>query len=347
MIGEKFLNTKHLYELLDLEPFLILCSLILLAWVFYKVFLQAVSDERHRNLKTHFKNLMRHFLVFLVWFSTFTLLHQVSDDSTFQRALPYVAMACLFWGMTVFVKTCRLIILQYLFLGSMKHGVPVLVVNIFSLILSLVLALWVAAAVFNFELAPLLATSAAFSVILGLALQDTLGNLFAGISLQVDKAFDIGDWLEVTNGIQKTTGQVKEITWRATVLGGWTDELITLPNRFLANSQIANFSLNDQPIIRSQNFRLPYHADSQLAKKVLVDSLSEVKSVRSWPEPVALMSEMSESWVVYKLVYYIENFGSQYSIGDQVVESALNALHAHHLETAPSRLALERTRPLA
>jgi small-conductance mechanosensitive channel len=344
MIGEKILNTKHLYELLDLEPFFILCSLILLAWVFYKVFLQAVSDERHRNLQTHFKNLVRHFLVFLVWFATFTLLHQLADDPTLLRALPYVAMACLFWGMTVFVKACRLIILQYLFLGSMKHGVPVLVVNIFSLLLSLILALWVAASIFNFELTPLLATSAAFSVILGLALQDTLGNLFAGISLQVDKAFDIGDWLEVTNGSQKTVGQVKEITWRATVLGGWTDELITLPNRLLANSQIANFSVGDQPIIRSQNFRLPYSADSQLTKHCLVDSLKDIKSVRSWPEPLVLMSEMSESWVTYKMIYYIENFGSQYSIADQVVESALRYLRANNLEPAPARLAIERSR---
>ncbi len=343
MNGDKILNTKHLYELLDVEPFFILCSLMLLAWVFYKVFLQAVSDERHRNLKGHFKNLMRHFLVFLVWFSTFTMMHQVVENSTLQRALPYVAIACLFWGMTVFVKACRLIILQYLFLGSMKHGVPLLVVNIFSLVLSLMLALWVAASVFNFEVAPLLATSAAFSVILGLALQDTLGNLFAGISLQVDKAFDIGDWLEVTSGALKTTGQVKEITWRATVLAGWTEELIILPNRFLANSQIANFSGTDQPIIRSQNFRLAHHEDSQLVKQVLIESLSEIKSIRSWPEPVVLMSEITESWVTYRLIYFIENFGSQFSIGDQVVESVLRYLRANKLNPAPAKLAVEHS----
>src|SRR6185312_9023038 len=243
-MNDRFINLQNLYSLLEIEPFVLLCSLVLLCWIFYKVFLREANQERHLKLKAHFNRLIRHFLILSALFTTAVLLKRSGGESL-SRALPYVALFCLLWGMIVFVKTCGLIILQYLFLGSMKHGVPVLIVNIFSLILSIILALWCAAAIFNIQVAPLLATSAALSVILGLALQDTLGNLFAGISLQVDKAFEIGDWLEVTSGIQKCTGQVKEITWRATVLSGWTsDELITLPNRFLANAQIANFSLS-------------------------------------------------------------------------------------------------------
>ena len=132
----------------------------------------------------------------------------------FALVTPYIAMAAFVWGNVVFVKTCRLIVLQYLFLGSMRHGVPLLLVNIFSLILSIVLLFWGITHIFGVQVGPLLATSAAASVILGLAMQDTLGNLFAGISLQIDRSFEIGDWVEVVSGIQKTTGQVREITWR-------------------------------------------------------------------------------------------------------------------------------------
>jgi small-conductance mechanosensitive channel len=343
-MGEKFLNTKNLYALLDFEPFAILCCLILLAWSFYKIFLKEVSEERHQNLKTHFRNLLRHFVILSTLFATFLIMSQAHTETAINRALPYIALAGLLWGMIVFVKACRLIILQYLFLGSMKHGVPVLIVNIFSLLMSLVLGFWTAASVFNVELTPLLATSAAFSVILGLALQDTLGNLFAGISLQVDKAFDIGDWLEVTNGSTKTVGQVKEITWRATMLAGWTDETITLPNRTLSNSQIANYSLDDKPIIRSQMFRLSYSTDIQLARQCLLESLKEIKTIRTWPEPFVIISEMNESWIGVKLGYYIENFGSQYSIADVVTENALRYLKANKIEIAPPRLFLENSK---
>lgn len=337
---EKMLNTKNLYALLDFEPFIILCSLFCMAWLFYKVFLREASEERHKNLSNHFRNISRHLVIMATLFLTFTILHQGSPESSLVRATPYVALATLLWGMIIFVKSCRLIILQYLFLGSMKHGVPVLIVNIFSLIMSLVLALWTAASIFFVEIGPLLATSAAFSVVLGLAMQDTLGNLFAGISLQVDKAFDIGDWLEISSGAQKTIGQVREITWRATVLVGWSDELIIVPNRFLASSQIANFSLREQPIVRSQMFRVRYGTNLSEAKQILSEGAKKVPGILSWPEPIALVSEMTDSWVNLKLTYFIDNYGGQYGIADQVAEMGLNLLDRNGIEPAPTRIEL-------
>lgn len=344
-MNDRFINLQNLYALLDFEPFVLLCSLILLCWIFYRIFLRDVTQERHLKLKNHFSNLLRHFLILVTLFATAVLLKRAPDTSI-ARALPYVALFCLLWGMIVFVKTCGLIILQYLFLGSMKHGVPVLVVNIFSLILSIILALWCAASIFNIQVGPLLATSAALSVILGLALQDTLGNLFAGISLQVDKAFEIGDWLEITSGIQKCTGQVKEITWRATVLAGWSsDELIILPNRFLANAQIANYSLGQTPILRSAMFRLPMTVDIQLGKQCLLESIKEVRTVRAWPEPVVLITETSESWIVFKLYYYIDNFGSQTTIGDHVYDAAIRYLRVNDISLASNRMDVAHDSP--
>src|SRR5689334_1725295 len=131
-MGEKFLNTKNLYALMDFEPYFILCALIFLAWAFYKIFLREVSEERHRNLRRHFRNLMRHFAALTTLFATYFILKQGTGEFALLRALPYIALSGLLSGMIVFVKSCRLIILQYLFLGSMKHGVPVLIVNIFS-----------------------------------------------------------------------------------------------------------------------------------------------------------------------------------------------------------------------
>jgi small-conductance mechanosensitive channel len=337
-MAEKLIKTQNLYSILDPEPYFLLCALLLLAWLFYKLFLKDVSDERHLNLRGHFKNIFHHFLVFSTFFSVYILISQSFPESGLGRALPYLGVMTLGWGMIVFVKTCRLIILQYLFLGSMKAGVPVLIVNIFSLILSILLALWSGNQIFGFQVAPLLATSAAFSIILGLAIQDTLGNLFAGISLQVDKSFEIGDWLEVVTGTQKTVGQVKEISWRATMLIGLSDEKITIPNRALASALISNFSTGDQPIVRSQVFKLKYGVDIEHAKQCLIESTKEVKSILTYPEPLALISESNESWISIKLVYFIENYGSQYAIADQVMNSALKYLIANGIEISPSRL---------
>jgi small-conductance mechanosensitive channel len=303
--------------------------LFFVAWAFYRVFLTGVSDERHRNLSRKFSSLLRHYMIFTVlFFCALVAKNSFSTeiDTVLEKAFPYLALVTLFWGFMVFVKTCSLILLQYLFLGSMKHGVPVLIVHIFSLLLIIIISLWVASSVFNVKLAPLLATSAIVSVVLGLALQDTLGNLFAGISLQIDKSFEIGDWLEITNGPSKTIGQVKEISWRATTVVGWSDELIIVPNRTLAASQIANFSLFGKPIIKSLFFRLPYGANVIEAKKVLVQCLNDIEDVKKYPEPLCLVMDTTDSWQALKLIFYIDNYGNHYIIGDRVYDKGHEAL---------------------
>lgn len=341
------INDKILFQIVDPESYYLICGLYLLAWLFYKFFLSGVSEERHRNLRGHFSNILRNFLVCSTFFAFFIFMTQAEESSLIYRALPYFALITLFTGMAVFVKLCRLIILMYLFLGSMKAGVPVLIVNIVSLLLSIALLIWSANKIFGIQVTPLIATSAAFSVILGLAMQDTLGNLFAGISLQLDKNFEIGDWLEVTIGTQRVTGQVKEISWRATLLIGLSDEKITLPNRTLANSQIANYSNEEGHIIRSQTFKIAYEVNSSKVKSCLLDSIKNVSAVLSYPEPVVQMTESNESWISYKLIYYIESFGKQYSVTDMVLQSALKHLAENNIQITQQKLMiLKKQTPL-
>jgi small-conductance mechanosensitive channel len=176
-MAEKFIKIQALYGLIDLEPFILLGCLIAITWVFYKSFLREASEERHRAIRGHFRTLLRHYVFLSSLFLVFIFM-QTSEAQigNLAKTTPYVALVAFVWGNFVFVKTARLILLQYLFLGSMKHGVPLLLVNIFSLVLSIVLFFWGINHIFGLEVGPLLATSAAASVILGLALQDTLGS---------------------------------------------------------------------------------------------------------------------------------------------------------------------------
>jgi small-conductance mechanosensitive channel len=347
-MNEKLIKTQALYSLIDYEPFVILLSLVAFAYVFYKLFLRDASPERHRNLSNHFQNLLRHTILCSILFAVFKFIYQTDNlDWWLPRTLPYIALATFLWGSLVFVKTCRLITLQYLFLGSMKAGVPLLLVNIFSLMLSLSILLWGASYLFGIQLGPLLATSAAFSIILGLAMQDTLGNLFAGISLQLDRSFEIGDWLEVVSGTQKIIGQVKEITWRATIMSGWSDETITLPNRTMANSQISNFQSGDQPFLRSQVFRLALNCDTELVKKCLQEAIKNIPVIRKEPSPLFFISEMTDSWLGMKVAYYIDAYGSQFTIGDEVIIACMQALQKAGIEPAHQVYQLHGNRPVS
>jgi small-conductance mechanosensitive channel len=332
-MNDRFIQTQRLYQILELETFILLTVLGILAFLFYRFFLKDVSQERHQNINTHLKALLKYFSVMTGLYFLYFLTSQTNNDSL-KVILPYLGFLTFISGVVFFVKTSRLIVLQYLFLSSMRAGVPLLLVNIFSLALSIFISFWSVSVLFGFQLAPLLATSAAFSIILGLALQDTLGNLFAGISLQIDKTFEIGDWLEVMNGTIKIVGQVKELSWRSTALVGFSDEMITIPNKLMAQSQVSNFSPENTPILRSHVFKFPYGADPQKAIELLEQAASQISDIRGIPAPFAYRQDTSDYNFHIKIIYFIDNYGRQFVIGDKVYKTAFELLKKHGIEVA-------------
>src|SRR6185436_18430000 len=84
------------------------------------------------------------------------------------------------------------------------------------------------------DLGALFTTSAIFGVIIGLALQDTLGNFFAGISLHADRPFQVGDVIVVGSHV----GVVESITWRAIKLRTFTNRIVLVSNSNAARESI-------------------------------------------------------------------------------------------------------------
>jgi small-conductance mechanosensitive channel len=223
----------------------------------------------------------------------------------------------------------------------MREGVPLLIVNLFALLLSVGIAGWFATEIFGIRLGPVLATSAVFSLILGLALQDTLGNLFAGVALQLDKPYEIGDWIEVTQGAQQPwVGQVEEISWRATTMIGLFDELLVLPNRLMGTSEISNFSARGTPIWRSQAFRIPYAADLNTTKEIIARAVSKIDGVRTSPAPIVWIRETTESWLVFRCSYTIDDYSLQFKVGSNVITAVVDALKESGFAAAANRVQL-------
>lgn len=327
-----------LEELIQWEIFIIILILTLASWVFQKFFFKNISEERNKNLQLRFKNLYRQILTLSILTATFFILETLKDTSLVHRILPYIGLSTVIAGCVSFIQICRIMLLQYLFLTSERTAVPILLVNIFTLLLSVIVSGWIITSIFGIKVAPLLATSAAFSIILGLALQDTLGNLFAGISLQIDHSFEIGDWIEINQNGQKILGQVLEITWRSTVLVGLLDELISIPNRYIAQSQFNNWTRKDIPIARSQTFRISYQVDIEFVLQVLNQALLKVPGVKANPKPISLVSESSESWILVKVIYYIDDYGKFATIADRVIRQCLQDLKQDQIMVAYPKL---------
>src|SRR5262249_35095888 len=110
-------------------------------------------------------------------------------------------------------------------------------------IIYLGVVLSVVANVFSLPVGTLIATSGALAIILGLALQSTLSDVFSGIALNLGRPYAVGDMIVLGDG---TEGKVVEMNWRATNLLNGANDLVVVPNSDLAKARLVNMSSPDR-----------------------------------------------------------------------------------------------------
>jgi hypothetical protein len=243
-------------------------------------------------------------------------------------------------GAVAFVKVAQIIVYLSLFFKNMSQGIPRLIANLFSFVFSIFVISFIGSEVFSIHITAMLATSAVFSLVLGLALQDTLGNLFSGDAMQIGQPFKIGDWVEINHENRKWLGQIQEITWRSTFLTTFSDETVMIPNKTIAQSQIIIFSDQQKPNRECATFRIDYSQNVAAAKSVLIDVVSSITGVMTDPGPRVLLTETSESWVVIKVFYSVTDFSMKYRIADQVIEKSIEAFNRQNIKFASTKIAL-------
>ena len=120
-----------------------------------------------------------------------------------------------------------------------KRAVPIVVRDILRWLVFAVAVFFLLHTLFpNLNLNFLAFSSIVVGYILGNATQDTLGNLIAGVALNADPPFAIGEWVNIGGHV----GKVVDMTWRATRLWTKANDYISIPNSLIAKEQIVNYS---------------------------------------------------------------------------------------------------------
>ena len=171
----------------------------------------------------------------------------------------------------------------------------------------------------------LLTTSALLTAVIGLSLQETLGNMFAGLALQAQRPFQLGDWIQIEND-KHLTGKVIEVNWRSTKI--LTDEQLTIviPNGLLAKSSIRNYSKPSNAVRRSVRVLCPYDVSPGEVRRVILGSLKELHGVLARPVPEVITEEFADSGITYWVRYYTKAFGDRYQIDGSVRDRIWYAL---------------------
>ena len=141
----------------------------------------------------------------------------------------------------------------------------------------------------------MLGGTAILSAVLAFAAQDTIRDILAGLMLSINKPFEIGDRIELSDG---TAGIVEDMTVRHIVLRGIDTLRFVIPNSKINEMLVKNYSYHSE--IRSINFRFSvgYDSDVELAKQVIFDAIKESDLTVPKPNPTGIP--------VYSPVYFIE-----------------------------------------
>ncbi len=125
------------------------------------------------------------------------------------------------------------------------------------------------------DLVAMLTTSAILSVVLGLALQESLSNIFAGAMLTVDHPFKPGEWIEVDG----KEGRILDSNWRSTRVHTRDDDVICVPNSAMARSNVLNFSAPTPLRLCKREVVVEYDAPPNKVRNVLVNLMPHTDGV--------------------------------------------------------------------
>lgn len=184
-------------------------------------------------------------------------------------------------------------------------------------VIYLAAALSVFAYVFNVPVGTLIATSGVFAIILGLALQSTLADVFSGIALNLSRAYRVGDWIVLSDGTQ---GRVVETNWRGTSLLNAANDLTILPNSSLAKAQVTNLSSPNRSHGVKLRVRMTPTMVPSAISSVLRNVLLSSNSILSTPEPTVEITSLDAQAIEFELAFRVRDFASASAARNEVYD---------------------------
>jgi small-conductance mechanosensitive channel/CRP-like cAMP-binding protein len=161
--------------------------------------------------------------------------------------------------------------------------------------------------VLDLPLKGLLATSGALAIIIGLALQSSLGDVFSGIVLNIERPYRVGDWITLDGTLE---GKVIETNWRATHILTGNQDVAIIPNSVIAKTKLVNSSTPTKTHGTSIRVKLEPSltpaAGCNLLKEVLLGSTEILRS----PEPAVTIKDLSAEMIDFELSYSVTDVGA-------------------------------------
>jgi len=194
-----------------------------------------------------------------------------------------------------------------------------LIPNIVRLFLAFIIyflsVVGIIAFVYGQALTSILATSGVIAMIIGLAIQINISNIFSGIAINIERPFRIGDWVKIG---EFDEGEIVDITWRTTRLKTRAECILSIPNSMASETPILNFCYPDNVYwLWPTVYVHPIHPPSRV-RKILLDALLSAGKVLKEPAPVVLFTGINEWAASYWIAFCADNYSDKNFILEDV-----------------------------
>ncbi|EXF94443.1 small mechanosensitive ion channel protein MscS [Pseudomonas fluorescens HK44] len=169
-----------------------------------------------------------------------------------------------------------------------------------------------------------LATSGALAIIVGLALQSTLSDVFSGIVLNTTKPYQLDDWISIDG----TEGRVTDVDWRATRLQTSQGSMAVIPNSLAAKAKIINFSRPSDIFGITISLQLSPHARPHTVIEALERAMQGCRPLLSKPAPSVSLKSSSASGVEYEIIGFVSSMGQKREVRNLLFDLAFRHLRA-------------------
>jgi len=182
-----------------------------------------------------------------------------------------------------------------------------------------VLLIFIAATIvlghFDVRITALLGAAGVASLVFALAAQATVANLIAGFAILMDRPFRPGDRVEIAGG---RLGDVQEIGLRSTKILSSDYTLFIVPNDEIAKSSIVNYSYPTSRLNVHQKLNIPYGADVDRIKEILLEILKGHPLILREPAPNSALAELGSTALRVNYNFWIADFRLQGQVSDEI-----------------------------
>jgi len=158
---------------------------------------------------------------------------------------------------------------------------------------------------FDYEINGLLATSGVVAIVIGLALQTSLGEIVSGLFMSVEAPYRAGDWITLDDTIE---GQVIETNWRATRIKTRSGDIRIVPNSVIARAQIVNHYFPNQQHHTWVDVTVDARTPPQRVMSVLLSAALSAPCVRHEPAPRTMVRSLGQTAIEYRVEFVIDDF---------------------------------------